>query len=44
VSQLIPHDVPLQVADPFAGTAHGEVHVVPQVATAEFDAHVLPHG
>ena len=42
--QVKPHDVPSQVAVPFAGAVHGVVHVVPQVATAEFDAQVLPHG
>jgi hypothetical protein len=44
VLQLIPHDVPLQVAVPFAGAAHGVVHEAPHVATAVFAAHVLPHG
>jgi hypothetical protein len=44
VVQVKPHDVPSQVGVPFAGAVHGVVHVAPQVATAVFAAHVLPHG
>ena len=37
-----PHDVPSQVAEPFAGTEHG-VHDDPQVASALFDPHAPLH-
>jgi hypothetical protein len=39
-----PHDVPLHVAVPFAGAAGHAVHELPHVASAVFDAHVLPHA
>jgi hypothetical protein len=43
--QLIPHDVPLHVAEPFDGTGHGELHdELPQVAVLKLLAHDVPHG
>jgi len=39
--QAIPHEVPLQVAEPLAGTAHA-LHEAPQVAGLVFDAQLPP--
>jgi hypothetical protein len=44
VVQVKPHDVPLQVAVPFAGAVHGVVHEAPHVATAVFDTQVPPQS
>lgn len=42
VLQVTPHDEPLQVAVPFAGTGHG-VHDVPQLLTLLFPRHIPLH-